>query len=303
MPGKEDPHGLADAAYNRSRLAPDVADAGYMALADLRAALEGVRSDESIRVLDYGCGGSPYRSLFPNANYKRADCVDVPGLDYVIVDEVLAVGDAEFQKKCLGKMKDVAGEGRTILFVSHNMAAVERLCQKAILLRNGTVAVEGPVGEVTHEYLRAARDRSQTLAAGLRGEGIELKDIHFSVDGDDLIFECVAHSQSIKTLGVGVQLDAITGERLAVLRPAKAGLYKSFSGDRCEIRLVLRGLVGVLPEGDYNISLWFSDAGKQAVLSIPDAYQLAVPHKDPLNTGHSFNQLEDGFIILNASLV
>lgn len=222
--------------------------------------------------------------------------------EILIVDEVLAVGDAEFQKKCLGKMKDVSECGRTVLFVSHNMAAVERLCQKAILLRGGAVAALGPVGEVTHEYLRAARDRSVNFAQGLKGEGIELGDIHFAVDGDDVVFTCTARSESIKTLGVGVQLDAITGERLAVLRPAKSGLYKPFDKGVCEVRLVLRGLVGVLPEGDYNISLWFSDAGKQAVLSVPDAYQLAVPHKDPLNTGHSFNQLEDGFIIMDAQL-
>lgn len=93
----QDPHGLADAAYNYSRLAPQAADAGYLALADLRAALEGVRSDERIRVLDYGCGGSPYRSLFPNADYQRADCVDVPGLDYVFgEDEKIDAADGSF---------------------------------------------------------------------------------------------------------------------------------------------------------------------------------------------------------------
>ena len=59
--------------------------------------------------------------------------------EILIVDEVLAVGDAEFQKKCLGKMKDVSGEGRTVLFVSHNMAAVETLCSKSIFLENGTL--------------------------------------------------------------------------------------------------------------------------------------------------------------------
>jgi ABC-type multidrug transport system ATPase subunit len=59
--------------------------------------------------------------------------------EILIVDEVLAVGDAEFQKKCLGKMKDVASHGRTILFVSHNMAAVKKLCQNIMVLNNGTI--------------------------------------------------------------------------------------------------------------------------------------------------------------------
>jgi lipopolysaccharide transport system ATP-binding protein len=73
--------------------------------------------------------------------------------EILLVDEVLAVGDAEFQKKCLGKMGDVAREGRTVLFVSHNMSAVQALCPRAILLRHGTVAVDGPTGDVLREYL------------------------------------------------------------------------------------------------------------------------------------------------------
>jgi len=66
---------------------------------------------------------------------------------------VLAVGDAEFQKKCLGKMDDVAQAGRTIVFVSHNMAAVQRLCGRGVLLNRGMVAAAGPIGEVVKQYL------------------------------------------------------------------------------------------------------------------------------------------------------
>ena len=73
--------------------------------------------------------------------------------EILIVDEVLAVGDAEFQKKCLGKMKDVSGEGRTVIFVSHNMAAVKSLCQNAILLKHGELAASGQADEVVSLYL------------------------------------------------------------------------------------------------------------------------------------------------------
>ena len=72
--------------------------------------------------------------------------------EVLIVDEVLSVGDAEFQKKCLGKMKDVAGQGRTVLFVSHNMAAVRALCSRGLLLDGGGVAVEGPLPVVVKGY-------------------------------------------------------------------------------------------------------------------------------------------------------
>lgn len=75
--------------------------------------------------------------------------------EILIIDEVLAVGDSEFQKKCLGKMNEVAGGGRTVLFVSHNMEAVTRLCKSAILLKNGKVECQGETVKVVNHYLRS----------------------------------------------------------------------------------------------------------------------------------------------------
>ncbi|MEI3788302.1 MULTISPECIES: ABC transporter ATP-binding protein [unclassified Chryseobacterium] len=74
--------------------------------------------------------------------------------EILIVDEVLAVGDADFQKKCIGKMGDVTrGEGRTILFVSHNMAAVKQLCNSGILMKNGMLADQGSINQVLENYI------------------------------------------------------------------------------------------------------------------------------------------------------
>lgn len=73
--------------------------------------------------------------------------------EILIIDEVLAVGDAAFQKKCLGKMSHVASEGRTVLFVSHKLSAVQSLCHRAIWLRNGEVREDGSAGEVVAHYL------------------------------------------------------------------------------------------------------------------------------------------------------
>ena len=73
--------------------------------------------------------------------------------DILVVDEVLAVGDAEFQKKCLGKMGDVAHQGRTVLFVSHNMGAVQDLCERAICCNNGTIMESGLAKNVVSDYL------------------------------------------------------------------------------------------------------------------------------------------------------
>jgi lipopolysaccharide transport system ATP-binding protein len=73
--------------------------------------------------------------------------------DILVVDEVLSVGDAAFQRKSLGKMEQVAGEGRTVIFVSHNMALIQALCERAYLLRHGRLIYEGPVRKVVNEYL------------------------------------------------------------------------------------------------------------------------------------------------------
>ncbi|MFA5164046.1 MAG: ABC transporter ATP-binding protein [Candidatus Omnitrophota bacterium] len=73
--------------------------------------------------------------------------------EILLIDEVLSVGDITFQKKSLGKMENVAREGRTVLFVSHNMGAVQRLCNRAVLLNNGLVVEDGDVNEVTEKYM------------------------------------------------------------------------------------------------------------------------------------------------------
>lgn len=73
--------------------------------------------------------------------------------EILIVDEVLAVGDAEFQKKCLGKMKDVSGQGRTVLFVSHQLGMINTLCNRGLLLSNGTTAFQGTAHEAVNYYI------------------------------------------------------------------------------------------------------------------------------------------------------
>jgi lipopolysaccharide transport system ATP-binding protein len=77
----------------------------------------------------------------------------------LVVDEVLAVGDAAFQKKCIGKMGDVAKEGRTVLFVSHNMFSLQNLCSRGILLESGRKTLEGSIAEVISRYMDAGKEQ------------------------------------------------------------------------------------------------------------------------------------------------
>jgi len=84
--------------------------------------------------------------------------------EILIVDEVLAVGDAQFQKKCLGKMEDVSkNEGRTVLFVSHNMSAITNLCNRGILLNNGLVELKGDISKVVNQYSTKGVDLEKNI--------------------------------------------------------------------------------------------------------------------------------------------
>lgn len=85
--------------------------------------------------------------------------------EILIVDEVLAVGDAEFQKKCLGKMKDVSSnEGRTIIFVSHNMDAISRLCNRCVYMKRGTVISTGITDQIIHQYINEETTTSSSVS-------------------------------------------------------------------------------------------------------------------------------------------
>jgi lipopolysaccharide transport system ATP-binding protein len=85
--------------------------------------------------------------------------------EILLVDEVLAVGDVAFQRKCLGKMSDVAGAGRTVLFVSHNLGAVQQLTERSILLEGGHLVMDGPTRDVLTHYMRTLADRAGSTSS------------------------------------------------------------------------------------------------------------------------------------------
>jgi lipopolysaccharide transport system ATP-binding protein len=118
--------------------------------------------------------------------------------EILLVDEVLAVGDIGFQRKCLGKMEDVSSGGRTVLFVSHNMAMVEALCSRAVLLQDGKIALEGPTPAVVAEYMNVIRtsgsiDLRERVDRKGTGE-IQFCEVGF-LNGDNQPIEQVASGQ------------------------------------------------------------------------------------------------------------
>ena len=133
--------------------------------------------------------------------------------EILVVDEVLAVGDADFQKKCLGKMGDVSKkEGRTVLFVSHNMAAVRQLCTRGILLRNGELVFDGGTEDTVDKYLSINKTIITSTDLANRTENREgnqlAKFIKFEIfsngkpknlikTGDDISFKMIVESQDV----------------------------------------------------------------------------------------------------------
>lgn len=146
--------------------------------------------------------------------------------EILIVDEVLAVGDAQFQKKCLGKMEDVGKEGRTVLFVSHNTNAVKTLCKKGILMHKGTVAGSGEVSSILETYLSTNTTVSNFLPNTeakvyfkqiriLSESGIEKTEFGM---GDDIIFEfTLCFNDTLANLELGINIRNVYDELITHL--------------------------------------------------------------------------------------
>lgn len=181
--------------------------------------------------------------------------------EILIVDEVLAVGDTMFQRKCLGKMSDVAREGRTVVFVSHDLTAVQVLCQTAIRLHRGRVEGIGPVTEQVAAYLAASSgltdsvlDRPIDLGAGVQLTRLGFLDTPLT-GGAPATFEIEVRSETDTRLDelAGLVNDAL-GRRIAVIdfRLAADGLQV---GPDRPLRLEARLSSVPLVEGEYRIGL------------------------------------------------
>jgi lipopolysaccharide transport system ATP-binding protein len=146
--------------------------------------------------------------------------------EILLVDEVLAVGDAAFQKKCLGKMGAVTQAGRTVLFVSHNTLAIEALCQRALRLEGGRLADIGPARDVVSGYMAGLVEKTcGALDAGgarhiravrlMTAAGVETDG--FAI-GDDIVFEVdLYHQPPLEQPRLGIGLTNAAGERLVTI--------------------------------------------------------------------------------------
>jgi lipopolysaccharide transport system ATP-binding protein len=230
--------------------------------------------------------------------------------EILIVDEVLAVGDAEFQKKALGKMKDISGgQGRTVLFVSHNMAAIQNLCKNIVYLKNGIVEKIGETFDIVNQYLFDKKNINKSFSniKERKGSGIlkftngkiknlnsDLNDIveTFSDVEIELEYE-LASSLSFKNKRIDIGINNLLGERVAWLSSDTLGFQPDLS--KGKIKFVIRSFP--LAPGTYSCTVF---AQIDEIISdwITDVLEFNVAEKDYYNTGKTIPP-KQGNILLN----
>lgn len=205
--------------------------------------------------------------------------------EIMIIDEVLAVGDAEFQKKCLGKMEDVAGNGRTVLFVSHNMTAIQNLCVNGLVLRNGVACFHGPIKEAVHTYLREySTNKVELLADGLSNfENDQMRFISARILNDGFIetshrvrFEFIFEYKRSDAPLIDVTFH-LFDEMNSLLFVGSSGYDLNVRASQREMKFVCEIPGDLLLEGNYRIGrlLFIKDKG-HVLLSISDALSFDV---------------------------
>ena len=218
--------------------------------------------------------------------------------EILIIDEVLSVGDLAFQRKCLGRMEEAAGAGRTVLFVSHNLSAIRSLCDRAVLLSKGEIVGRGTPGEVIDEYVHRAGeataidlvDRTDRTGSGqLRFTGVRFESAGAVVDspvsGEDVEIvlsyeapggELLRHVQF--TISITNHLDEVIMLLSSDLTGALFERVPPTGEVRCRIPRF------PLPTGQYMVTLW-SSIGGQPLDWVQRALEMTVAQGDFYGTG------------------
>jgi lipopolysaccharide transport system ATP-binding protein len=193
--------------------------------------------------------------------------------EILIVDEVLAVGDTDFQSKCLGKMRTVASEGRTVLFVSHNLQAIERLCTRGILMQGGALLFDGPVSQACQHYMSLMTTRSAKNRLELhprQGDAraritefevldVEGRPISTIAAGEDILIRIHYLAQkAIRAPWFGFSLFTAAGVRILNTVSNDAGIEIECIEGHGIIDLHIRGLT--LAVGHYLCNLAITDS-------------------------------------------
>lgn len=242
--------------------------------------------------------------------------------DILVIDEVLAVGDAEFQKKAIGKMQDIAtGEGRTVLFVSHNMAAVKNLCNRCIVLENGTVAFEGSTEESINYYLANNFEKNDLLkgSESRKGSGqVRIIDAFFTNKSGKVVRNLISGEEAtlsikytkktkdaIEDIFLGLTFYDNMGAKKTVIASDELGVKISLVENEGVIKLELPSLL--FREGTYNITFYLAkfyknSNDKEIIDFIENGISFQVERSDFWKTGvinRPDGFLQDAIISIN----
>ena len=194
--------------------------------------------------------------------------------EIMIVDEVLAVGDAAFQKKCLGKMQDVAGEGRTVLFVSHNMGAVSNLCSRVLLMDAGRIRHAGEASACISEYLKSAEEDATDVwnrPSGFPSAPLEVRSAQLELRGRQprhtlyLSVDCVSVSRHKPGLIVFDILDPNENAIMQVIPDETP--FMEYGGTRHSLQIEA-SLPPLIP-GRYRVAAWVGSNHNARLDAVP----------------------------------
>lgn len=208
--------------------------------------------------------------------------------EILIVDEVLAVGDAEFQKKCLGKMSDVAGEGRTVLFVSHNMGSIKQLCEQGIFLSEGKIHYQGEINECIDMYLNMNLSDGSTILAHqtyhhedflisqILVNDRETDFVPFSQKQDSLTINIKGKANSPLPVDLELKIKDIFGTPLAFYSYGHLkGIVRQIEPGEFDLTWTVK-LPGNMLRGDYLLDIEITNPNKQRWACFPNAIRLSV---------------------------
>lgn len=235
--------------------------------------------------------------------------------ELLLIDEVLAVGDTEFQQKCIGKMDSIAKEGRTVLFVSHNLAAIQTLCSRAILLQDGRVSKSGSVDACISAYLQ---EGERAGAQKLSLENVRrinctqevIKEIWFEKNEGQFISELPADSEfsiciryafqrTISNPVFEIRFSSVDGRNVATFNNYFSG--EVLDSPKAEGVVQIRFDSLPLISGDYHLSLCVLESGYSPIDTINQAVLVHVLPKDIFKSGH-IPSIHHGFTYLKASM-
>ncbi len=231
--------------------------------------------------------------------------------EILVVDEVLAVGDAEFQKKAIGKMQDVSqGEGRTVLFVSHNMASIKALCRRGVLLENGSVRFDGLISDTVELYLKGNEfDEDGTILSKVKYPSNEIKITSVLINGKPNRIINLVYPQ--RKIGVEIEGELLNDINVAIeakLYDSQNVLLAKFAPVlmKTEVPKVPKGefrlaetitLPDNMTNGEYRLQIEVTHPNVQYLAVIPDAAKLVL--SDYITpTGNSLMYSQNGLLLL-----